>query len=288
MRAAQAAIEGKMADYEKLANAPDQKAAIAHLKQDWGSYTGQNTQLLALSGSDAAAAKALFEGDLLTAFYTVEDDILQLIDLNTKGANAVSARSATIYAQARRFIIGGAVAGVLVALAMLALMMASVARPILRMSEAVARLVEGDLHVELPATARNDELGSLARALDSFKALFAADQQRTAAELERARETQVTIDAIGSGLSALAQGNLTHRVPENGSGALGKLHVNFNEAVGQLAHTLGDIVDGARPSAAAPTRSRRPAATCPAAPNIRPARSPKPAARWANSPAPCA
>jgi methyl-accepting chemotaxis protein len=153
MRAAQAAIEGKMADYEKLANAPDQKAAIAHLKQDWGSYTGQNTQLLALSGSDAAAAKALFEGDLLTAFYTVEDDILQLIDLNTKGANAVSARSATIYAQARRFIIGGAVAGVLVALAMLALMMASVARPILRMSEAVARLVEGDLHVELPATA---------------------------------------------------------------------------------------------------------------------------------------
>jgi methyl-accepting chemotaxis protein len=47
--------------------------------------------------------------------------------------------------------------------------------------------------MSIPGLGRQDEVGRLARALDSFKALFAADQQRTAAELERARETQLRL-----------------------------------------------------------------------------------------------
>jgi methyl-accepting chemotaxis protein len=242
LRAAQAAIGDRLGDVEKLTADGEQKAAFSKLKQDWETYTTQNGQMLELT--DGEAAKAMFEGDSLNGFYTVEDDLLQLIDLNTKGANAVSAKSAAIYAQARSFIVATAGAGVVIALAMMAMMMSTVARPISRMSEAVARLVQGDMYVEVPATGRHDELGSLARALDSFKSLFAADQERTQAELERAKETQVTIDAIGSGLAELAKGNLTHRVPENGQGALGKLHVNFNEAVGQLSTVLTEIVDG--------------------------------------------
>ena len=244
IHAAQTAIDGRMSDYEALLATEEQKTAFAKLKQDWGTYTTQNTQLLNVSDTDVAAAKTLFEGDSLTSFYTVEDDILQLIDLNAKGASAVSAQSANIYAQARGFIIAAAGAGVLIALAMMAFMMQNIARPIARMSEAVARLVEGDLNVEVPGTRRHDELGSLARALDRFKELFTADQARTQAELERARATQGTIDAIGSGLAALAEGNLTHRVPENGQGALGKLHVDFNEAASQLAGVMEDIVGG--------------------------------------------
>ncbi|WP_246404686.1 methyl-accepting chemotaxis protein [Novosphingobium sediminicola] len=244
MRAAQTAIATRMEDAAKLSQSPEEKSAFAKLKGDWQTYLGQNEQLLNLSNSDAAAAKAMFDGDSLTAFYTVEDDLLALIDLNTKGASAASARSAAIYDQGRKVIIGAVVAGLAVALGLMGLMMVSIARPVARISEAVGRLVQGDMHVEIPALGRQDEVGSLARALDSFKALFAADQQRTQAELERARETQITIDAIGSGLSELARGNLTHRVPENGAGGLGQLHVNFNEAVSQLASVMREIVDG--------------------------------------------
>ena len=244
IRAAQTAIDEKMGEYEKLLASNDQKTAFAKLKEDWGAYTTQNAALLEQSEQDPAAAKSEFEGASQSAFYTVEDDILALIDLNTKGASAVSERSAQIYEQARNFIIGAAVAGVLVALGLMAMMMQTIARPIARMADAVGRLVEGDLHVEIAGLRRHDELGSLARALDSFKSLFAADQARTAAELERARETQVTIDAIGEGLSELAKGNLTHHVPENGNGPLGQLHVNFNEAVNQLAQVMADIVQG--------------------------------------------
>jgi len=244
IRAAQAAIGEKLDEYEKLLATPEQKAAFAKLKTDWDAYTTQNAALLTLSEGDGVAAKADFESNSLSAFYTVEDDILALIDLNSKGAAAVSAQSSAIYEQARQFIIGTAGVGVLIALGMMGLMMRTVARPIARMSEAVKKLVDGDLYVEVPGTTRHDELGSLARALENFKALFAADQERTAAEMERARETQTTIDAIGEGLSQLAKGNLTHQVPENGQGALGQLHVNFNEAVKQLAKVMEDIVNG--------------------------------------------
>ena len=244
IRAAQAAIDEKMGEYEKLLASGEQKSAFAKLKDDWAAYTTQNATLLQNSESNPAAAKAEFETASQSAFYTVEDDILALIDLNSKGAAAVSERSASIYEQARDFIMATAVAGVLVALGLMVLMMQTIARPIARMADAVGRLVEGDLHVEIECQRRHDELGSLARALDSFKALFAADQARTAAELENARATQVTIDAIGEGLVELAKANLTHHVAENGHGALGQLHVNFNEAVAQLAQVMDEIVVG--------------------------------------------
>ncbi|KAG5716039.1 hypothetical protein E4T56_gene18728, partial [Termitomyces sp. T112] len=111
MRAAQTAIDTRMNDAAKLNQSPEMKAAFEKLKGDWQTYLGQNEQLLSLSNSDPAAAKAMFDGDSLTAFYTVEDDLLTLIDLNTKGANAASAHSATIYDQGRKVIVGAVVGG---------------------------------------------------------------------------------------------------------------------------------------------------------------------------------
>jgi methyl-accepting chemotaxis protein len=146
MRAAQTAIDTRMQDAAKLSQTPEEKAAFDKLKGDWQTYLGQNEQLLRLSDTDAAGAKAMFDGDSLTAFYTVEDDLLALIDLNTKGANAASAHSAAIYDQSRKVIIGAVVGGLAVALGLMGLMM-TIARPVARISEAVGRLVDGDMHV---------------------------------------------------------------------------------------------------------------------------------------------
>ena len=244
LKNAKLAIDGLLADYGKLIATDEQKAAYAKLTSDWQAYVTDNAHLDTLAEAHDPAAKSLFQGELQDHFYTLEDNVLQLIDLNTKGAAAISTKSAQIYAQARKFTIAAAGAGVLIALVLMGMLMRSIARPISLMADAVKRLVEGEHDIEVPGANRSDELGSLARALDRFKELFAADQQRTLAEMERARETQVTIDAIGGGLTALAQGNLTYRVAENGKGALAKLHVDFNEAVSHLGHVMGDIVGG--------------------------------------------
>lgn len=238
-----AVIDGLVNDYEKLLSTPEQKTVFAEFKTSWQAYSQSSDQLMQMAAANDPAARDLFEGDALDSFYTVEDGVLQMIDLNSKGASAVSGRSDQIYASARKFMIGAAVAGLVIAVLLLAFLMHSIARPIRRMSEAVARLVSGDMDVAVPGLSRSDEVGSLARALERFKDLFAADHQRAQEEQARSRETQATIDAIGSGLSALAEGNLTYRVAD-GQGAFAKLHVDYNEAVKQLAGVLGKIVEG--------------------------------------------
>jgi methyl-accepting chemotaxis protein len=244
MRNARNAIDGMMKDYEPLLATDEQKQAFGKLKTDWDSYIKQTDQMIALSDASDPAALDMFNAEALDGFYTVEDDILQLIELNSKGASALSAKSESIYAQARKMELGAIGAGLAISVVALFFLMRTIARPVKQMSQAVGRLVEGDLSVQVPGLGRRDELGALATALDSFKALFAADQERSRAEADRARETQVTIDAIGKGLSALADGNLTYRVDENATGPLAKLHVDYNEAVQHLSEAIRDIIDG--------------------------------------------
>ncbi|MFY7836473.1 MAG: methyl-accepting chemotaxis protein [Novosphingobium sp.] len=245
LRNARSAIDGGLADYEKLVVAPEQKSAVSAMKQAWAALTAQDETLqsMALSG-DTTGAQAMHESEGLDTFYTLEDAILTAIDANKKAADAVATRAESIGASARKFTFAALGLTLLAALVMLALLIRSIARPVVKMSEAVSRLVDGDHAVNVPGLARNDELGQLARALDRFRDVFASDHARAEAEASRARETQVTIDAIGDGLTALAEGNLTFRVPENGSGALAKLHVDYNAAVASLERVLSKIVEG--------------------------------------------
>jgi methyl-accepting chemotaxis protein len=244
MRNARNAIQGMMDQYEPLIQTDEQHAAFDKLKTDWSAYIKQTDQMIALSDANDPAANDMYNAEALEGFYAVEDDILQIVDLNGKGASALSEKSNKIYAQARKMDIGAIGAGLAIAIVMLVFLMRTVARPVKQMSEVVGRLVEGDLSVEVPGVGRNDELGSLAKALDSFKALFQADQEHGRIEAERARETQGTIDEIGRGLSALAEGNLDYRVREDATGPLAKLHLNYNGAVSQLSHVLRDIISG--------------------------------------------
>lgn len=238
------AILGMMDDYEPLLVTDEQKVLFTDLKTNWAEYNQLTDQLIALSDANDPAANDMFEGESLDMFYTVEDSILQLIDLNVKNGAALSERSEKIYAESRQMLIGAIGLGLVVALALAALLMQTIAKPVKKMAASVKLLVEGDMDVEVPGMKRKDELGSLARALDSFKDLFAADKERAEAEAERARETQVTIDAIGNGLSTLAQGQLTHRVDDNATGPLAKLHKDYNEAVQHLLDSMIEIVDG--------------------------------------------
>src|SRR3546814_4266105 len=134
-------------------------------------------------------------------FYIFEDDILQLSDLNVKGGNANAAASDTIFQKSRSMFLSSLGGGLILAFLLSMLMMRVIATPLKRMSQVISRVVDGDLHVEVPGRDRSDEIGQLAKALEGFKALFAADKERAEAEQERNRQTQVTIDAIGAGLA---------------------------------------------------------------------------------------
>lgn len=244
IRNASGAISGMMDDYEKLLQSKEQKDLFATLKSNWTQYQAQTDQLIALATAGDPAASDMFEGESLDMFYTMEDSILQLIDANEKSGQAISAQSESIYANSRRMLIGAIGVGLVATLLLSGILMQTIAKPIKKMAGSVALLVEGDLSVEIPGMKRKDELGSLARALDSFKDLFEADRLRAEADARRAQETEETINAIGDGLSALAKGQLTHRVDENANGPLAKLYNDYNDALSHLQDAMAQIVDG--------------------------------------------
>ncbi len=243
VRNAEQVIGGLLDDYGRHAEGK-QKASLDVLRQGWAAYTAQNATFAATARADAPAARALFQGEALDRFYAMEDTVLAMIDQDGKAAAEVSNRSAQIYASARMVLIGAIIGGLCAAIGLMGMLMFNIARPLARMSEAVGRLVAGDMAVHLPGTGRSDEIGALAAALERFKDLVAADVERAAAEKARAAEARVTIEAIGGGLAALAAGDLSHSVPENGHGALAKLHVDYNTAVGALSTVLAKIVEG--------------------------------------------
>ncbi len=245
LRNARNVIDGGLSDYEKLAITPEQKGALAAIREAWGTAMQQDEQMqgLALAG-DNVGAQAIHDAEALDTFYALEDAILAAIEVNQKASNAVASHSEEIYTSARKFTLAAMGVALVTALGLLAFFMRNIASPVIRMSEAVGSLIGGNHSVVVPGIGRKDELGQLARALDQFRDVFASDHARAEAENANARETQVTIDAIGEGLTALAEGKLTHRVPENGSGALAKLHVDYNAAVISLERVLSKIADG--------------------------------------------
>nr|WP_304363705.1 HAMP domain-containing methyl-accepting chemotaxis protein [Jiella sp. LLJ827] len=132
-------------------------------------------------------------------------------------------------------------------------------RPLGHVTGALNRLARGDSVVDLEEVDRNDEVGDLARAFRTFKRAADDKQQmeaeaqarRDEADAERdrnsafqtatAREQKLVVDEIGTALSELSRGNLTHRIDARFPESYEKLRTDFNSAISTLAQTMATI-----------------------------------------------
>lgn len=137
-------------------------------------------------------------------------------------------------------------------------------RPLARMTDYMGLLAKGELETEVPFVGRADEVGSMAQAVDVFRASALrnidlereADENRAIAEQERvrtdaekaeqARHLRTAIDALGDGLEALAHGDLSVRIDEPFFGSLETLRSDFNRSVDSLSAALATIAGSSR------------------------------------------
>lgn len=237
------AISSAIDEYEPLMVSQEQRQVFESLASNWLKFTQLSKKMTTLVEANDPTALDLFKGESLNLSYAVEDDILQLLELNENGGAALSNKSEQIYAQSQQLMMIAAFTSLIVTSILASLLMRTFVTPLSEMSDVVKRLVEGDLDIQIKGTARGDELGSLARALERFKILYVNEQERAHADLVKAKETDATITAIGQGLSALAQGKLRHRVTEDVTGPLSQLHLDYNEVLQKLFHTMQEIMD---------------------------------------------
>jgi len=159
-------------------------------------------------------------------------------------------------AQAQWTLLIGAVMAVLSAIGIGVMLSRGIGNPIVSMTGAMKRLSSGDLHVEVPALGRKDEVGTMAEAVQSFKLAAiekvqleaAAEQGRKKVEEERirtqaiqaefARQQAAVVESLAEGLMKLSSGDLTYRLSDAFAADYEKLRADFNTAMAKLQETM--------------------------------------------------
>ncbi|MCW6512255.1 methyl-accepting chemotaxis protein [Hyphomicrobiales bacterium BP6-180914] len=151
-------------------------------------------------------------------------------------------------------LIGG-LASIALATLMGVIFSRSVTMPIARLTRAMDRITQGEADAIIERTERTDEVGDLTRTASAFgeaahklraeaqasvgrEVLERERQEREAAQARDAADDLHIITELGTGLRALSDGNLTHRIESAFAAKATQLKEDFNSAVGKLQETM--------------------------------------------------
>ena len=227
-------------------------------------------------GNETSAAQSILSGDMKQAGETFHDGMEK--DLNYQAVQAVQFGDDAAAAQSstRLGILVVLVVMLAIIILIVWLMVIAVAAPVARMTEVMRRLAERDTNVDIPGIGRRDEIGAMADSVQVFKA-NAIERVRLEAEAaefqtnldRKLRDTQAAfeaagqaqkdvVDALKSGLSDLAAGNLMVRISRAVAQEYESLKTDFNSAMESLQATMASIAGntmGVKSGAAEITRA---------------------------------
>lgn len=134
-----------------------------------------------------------------------------------------------------------------------------VTRPVQTLTETMSRLAGGNLEMVIPSVERTDEIGEMARAVQVFREAgrnnrrleAEANEGRELTERERrereaqkaveAQKMQEAVDALGTALGQLSEGDVGHRIETAFAGSLDRLRADFNQSAAKLEAALRSV-----------------------------------------------
>ena len=205
-------------------------------------------------------AITLANGDMRAFAKALAATIDELAALNVQGAKTSSAAADTTFASTVTvfYLVIGLSAAIVAGATAYAML--RVVKPITQITSAMETLASGNTKDIIPFVDRNDEIGSMAGAVEIFRqnairknemeaesesnraqseANRIADQQRV--EDEAAERMRVATSGLASGLKRLASGDLAFQLTEKFAADFEPLREDFNTSISQLAETLGSI-----------------------------------------------
>ena len=157
-------------------------------------------------------------------------------------------------------LIVGLIATLAIALAAGWVATRAIVQPIGVMIGYMKKLMGGDTAITVASANRKDEFGQMGKAIVAFRDAAVdkvrveaeavaqrslSEQERTANEAEKARaaeEDRIAITALAEGLSAMANGDLTHRFTADVAPRAEQLKTDFNSAIAQLQQAVSVVV----------------------------------------------
>jgi two-component system, OmpR family, sensor kinase len=156
--------------YERIRNDADETRLYEQFKARWSDYRGIVNQIVHLLPTDRRGeAVALYSTTSQSTYDAASDLLGALTEHNVSAARQASDRADSAYRQAR-WLIGVAmvVAGVM-GIAALLYVRQAISRPLLDLGDRMHRLADNHTDVDVPGTARRDEIGEMARAVVVFR-----------------------------------------------------------------------------------------------------------------------
>ncbi|MFS4582208.1 methyl-accepting chemotaxis protein [Phaeobacter sp. C3_T13_0] len=120
-----------------------------------------------------------------------------------------------------------------------------VTRPILALRKATNALAEEDYATEISGRNRGDELGDLARSLDTFRDKLLIADAAAEREEKSAKQTAAVVEEMSGALAELQRGNLACDIQAPFAEHYETLRENFNRSLVNLRDSLSEVVDAA-------------------------------------------
>ena len=231
----------------------------SEVQKFWSAVEGR--LLPALKRGDKAGADAAY-ADAKTAYRAHR----ALIDELVTGSNTFNSQMeqlASVLNWAALIGIGAAVLGVMWLLWRgINSFRADAVDPVVEITETISSLAAGNLQVSTRFGNRDDEVGSMAKAIDIFRAnALQAEAQRKAQDEYRAEQAAIVshaaeqqkrvVEGLARRLHALAEGNLDSNIAEFFPEEYKRLRMDFNQAISELSGALTEIRDCSNNVAAA-------------------------------------
>ena len=238
--------EKSKADYE--GNIGDLKTSIAETKTLLGSEKQGGIETVS-TNADAyvsAVANALSDGlidesgeaTISAAGDTVDSSIEAIREPAVKAAAEIAIEQTRTEQIVMALTIAIAVITGFITLLLARVIKIAITKEIESISNAVSRIANGDLNVQIDYTDRDDSLGDLARAAVQLRETSRAKLQSDAEMVDMAEK-------VGQSLRKMAQGDLTVQLPQLGSG-YATLRDDFNRTVIQLDDTMSSVNNAAQ------------------------------------------
>ncbi|MCL9982359.1 MAG: methyl-accepting chemotaxis protein [Erythrobacter sp.] len=194
--------------------------------------------LPAMKAGDAGRMRAIHDGALARAYEAQHANVLKLVEMS-------NAYRATMVAENYRLTATLLVVAGVFTLALVAAVIHAARtirrraiEPMAQIAGAMEAMAEGDLAVPVEGGERTDEIGAMARALETFRS--AALAQRSAEHDQR-----TVVSALDIGIAALARKDLEFRFDQSFPAQYEALRREFNLAIEALAGAVVNVRIGA-------------------------------------------
>ena len=214
----------------RLAN-DETSNALDTFVRDWDEYRShaKETSRAAAAGSPDAIALFRIAGPY---FVTANKAASTLRLKQSRAIDELVAEAEANYDTSHWIVIGTVIGVALLTVAMLMLLVRVIARPVGAMSGLLGKLAAGERSVAIPATEARDEVG------DMMRAAVALRDQLAQADRQKGEQAALIVSTIGTGMQALAAGDLTARIDVALDEPFASLVTDFNHAMTQMEQAM--------------------------------------------------